>query len=1239
LDIACGEGYGSYILATAARSVVGVDIDPRCIQHATRHYSSALTRFVLGACDSIPLENDSVDVVVSFETIEHHDRHAEMLDEVKRVLRPDGILIISSPDKREYNESLPGANPFHVKELDLDEFIHLLRARFREVACYGQRIHYGSVVAPIGSALEPYPWMTFGGNAEYISATPGTERPMYCIAVATDASLVQLPCGIFPDPESVLRRDRDIIAWRDAFESVAQFSQLSEADRNRLAPGGTPEALLPDSNTGLGSPWLALGRDLRFLKDRFGQWSADMAVEQKSAIEAQAGELRLLKNRLDGWNAAMALAEEQKAAIEAQSDELRLLKDRLDQWSATMAAEQKAALEAHAAEIHFLKDRFDQWSATMIAEQKAALETQAGELRFMKAGLEQWAAAMVAEHKAALEAPARDIRFLKNKFDQWNAAMTVAEERKAAIEAYRERQWTYSAEIKRWREAYDKGTDVARELDETIRQHQITIGAQEQTIENLKARLSQSEQAVADLSAHLSRSEGGVAELRALIHGVSTSASWRLTAPLRWTKRVASQLDALPRWAAGQSGRLPPADPEAPLDDDRSAPQEPHSEHEGSVFADTPISANGSSSHGNAEFPPPTEPAPAGSLPPAGIAFEPVDDPLVSIIVAGYNKAEYSLACLASIHAHLPASPFEVIFVDDGSTDETERLIGPISGLRYLRNPANIGFLRSANRGASVARGKYLHFLNNDTEIRSGAVDRLVDAFRRGANIAMVGSKLVYPSGHLQEAGAILNADGSAELVGLGGSPDSEPYNFLREVEYCSGASLMIDRAWFEALGGFDSAYAPAYFEDADLALRARERNGRILYQPESLVFHHLSVTTNTYGNGKLALIDKNKSLFLERWQNVLNENNHVRLIAFYLPQFHRIPENDQWWGEGFTEWVSVRTGQPNFEGHYQPHVPDSLGYYDLRSAEARAAQAQLAREHAIFGFCYYHYWFNGRQVLQAPLADVLKSKEPQFPFCVCWANETWSRRWDGQDNEVLIEQTYSPEDDIAFIRALFPYFADPRYIRVNGRPLLLVYRVEKLPNPACTAERWRQECLKAGLPEPYLVRVCSFQAIWDSVPPSTYGFDAAVEFPPHGLAEVAAHPAGLNEDFRGALFDYARTAERFRQTPRRPYPMFKTVMPSWDNTARRKNHSHIFVNSDPRTYENWLREVIHDTRRFAVGDERMVFINAWNEWGEGNHLEPDVRYGTAYLESTKRAWEDACGLKAQGTLFKRQTR
>ncbi len=362
-----------------------------------------------------------------------------------------------------------------------------------------------------------------------------------------------------------------------------------------------------------------------------------------------------------------------------------------------------------------------------------------------------------------------------------------------------------------------------------------------------------------------------------------------------------------------------------------------------------------------------------------------------------------------------------------------------------------------------------------------------------------------------------------------------------------------------------------------------------------------------------------------------MSELHDIRPIAMYLPQFHPIPENNAWWGEGFTEWTNVRKSQPRFPGHYQPHVPGQLGYYDLRDPAARAAQADLARAYGIHGFCYYHYWFNGKRLLETPFNEVLRTGEPDFPFCLCWANENWTRRWDGSEKEILMGQHYSDEDSLAFINDLIPDFRDERYIRVNGKPLFLVYRTGLLPDPKRTAEIWRNAVHQAGLGDIYLVRVENHLDGGTEVVPAEIGFDAAMEFAPYwgrmgarvkNLAEIGLEDHDLDEEVD--VYDYLRCMRNMIARRKPAYPLFRGVFPSWDNSARRRNKPTIFANSSPSAYAVWLAYMLRYTRENFTGDERLLFINAWNEWGEGCHLEPDVRHGLQYLEQTRLALASA---------------
>ena len=347
-----------------------------------------------------------------------------------------------------------------------------------------------------------------------------------------------------------------------------------------------------------------------------------------------------------------------------------------------------------------------------------------------------------------------------------------------------------------------------------------------------------------------------------------------------------------------------------------------------------------------------------------------------------------------------------------------------------------------------------------------------------------------------------------------------------------------------------------------------------------------------------------------------------VKLISFYLPQFHPIEENDRSWGKGFTEWTNVVRAQPLFTGHYQPQLPADLGFYDLRALEVLKDQAELAARYGIYGFCFYYYWFNGRRLLDIPLNRMLRAGQPDFPFCICWANENWTRSWDGSLDEILVPQDYANDACERFIYDVIPILKDPRYIRVHGAPVLLVYRVDLIPDVALVTERWREICASEGIPSLHLCAVQSF-SIKD---PRIHGFDAAVEFPPHvtrALVNLSSLP-GLRTDFKGYIEDYAAIARNQADLPQPDYLLYRGVMPAWDNTPRRGANAHVLVNSSPELYEEWLYQLAKQALHRRGAQEPLLFINAWNEWAEGAYLEPDQVFGHQRLIATRRAVERA---------------
>jgi len=345
-----------------------------------------------------------------------------------------------------------------------------------------------------------------------------------------------------------------------------------------------------------------------------------------------------------------------------------------------------------------------------------------------------------------------------------------------------------------------------------------------------------------------------------------------------------------------------------------------------------------------------------------------------------------------------------------------------------------------------------------------------------------------------------------------------------------------------------------------------------------------------------------------------------VKLIAFYLPQFHPIAENDAWWGTGFTEWTNVSKAVPQFVGHYQPRLPGELGFYDLRVSQVQEAQVALARRYGIYGFCFYYYWFDGRRLLEHPIDQFLSNHELDFPFCLCWANENWTRRWDGSAKDVLIGQTYSSGWDLRFIQSVENALRDRRYIRIGGRPLIIVYNAKKLPSPRSVIKRWREYCRHEGIGDLYVAAAQTFR-LTDSKP---LGFDAAIQFPPHNphdlvIPEINDEVELLNSEFSGKIYDYRDLVEvQIGDRNAYSFERFLTVMPAWDNEPRIPGRGHIFHHATPLSYGKWLEHACRRTMRKTDAEKRVVFINAWNEWAEGAYLEPDRKYGRAYLQETR---------------------
>lgn len=346
------------------------------------------------------------------------------------------------------------------------------------------------------------------------------------------------------------------------------------------------------------------------------------------------------------------------------------------------------------------------------------------------------------------------------------------------------------------------------------------------------------------------------------------------------------------------------------------------------------------------------------------------------------------------------------------------------------------------------------------------------------------------------------------------------------------------------------------------------------------------------------------------------------KLVAYYLTQFHPTPENDEWWGKGVTEWNNVFRGVPQFVGHYQPRIPGELGAYDLRLKENIERQVELAKIGGLYGFAFYYYWFNGTTLLRKPLDIFLENSDIDFPFMLCWANESWTKRFDGSSQDELMSFSQKNEDNFNFIKDSIRYITDGRYIRHDGKPVIQIYKPSNFQDIKSLISYWRKTARELGVGELHFMAVLfgdAYSINWKSL-----GFDSASDFQPGSMRsqskikKVNNKIDIVNKDFLGQVYDYGECAAEVVLRN----DVYPAVMPSWDNSARRIDSGLIFHNSSPQQYSIWLERSINHTLASDRLDANFIFINAWNEWGEGAYLEPDKKFGYSYLNATRKVMD-----------------
>ncbi len=581
-------------------------------------------------------------------------------------------------------------------------------------------------------------------------------------------------------------------------------------------------------------------------------------------------------------------------------------------------------------------------------------------------------------------------------------------------------------------------------------------------------------------------------------------------------------------------------------------------------------------------------------------------EPVVSILLPVYNQLPITVECICSLVGHTDLSRHEIVIIDDCSEPAVGELLSSVAHVRYLRNEVNSGFLLSTRRAAEVARGQFLLLLNNDTQVTPGWLDALLLTFQQVDRLGAVGPKLVYPDGLLQEAGAKVHRDGATRLIGNLDDPSKPRYNYLRPVDYCSGACLLLRREVYQQIGGLDPVYAPAYYEDVELCLRLRQAGYQIVYNPAAVVIHRLGVTSDKhFETAKRENVPRNRNTLVERWQTTLEELDIVKLICFCPSQFCPTPQTDCGCGPSaipkravaaatFASDGGARPGSAGEQSDQAPHI--------LATMEQ---QAHLARAHGIYGLCYS----------AGALQDLGLETAPGqgLPFCLAWTREDWMR-WRSRNAPGGPNLAEGAE---ALIAVCMGHFHSPRYIRVGGRPLFLVDAIPLAAPLRPIVESWRALCRREGVGEIYLAAVETSEPSLANHDPRRLGFDAAVELP-RRRDPAAATPAA--EDFVSRLNGHdCRTAMVHAVSRAIPgYPRFRSVLPHWNDSSRQKMPSTSPGHLPPSAYRAWLESAVDDVRIQNFGDERLVFINALCPWPEGDAPETARDPGHNYLQAVK---------------------
>lgn len=596
-----------------------------------------------------------------------------------------------------------------------------------------------------------------------------------------------------------------------------------------------------------------------------------------------------------------------------------------------------------------------------------------------------------------------------------------------------------------------------------------------------------------------------------------------------------------------------------------------------------------------------------------------ISAPEVTLLIPVYKAKKELLECLNSIiYSDLDGISYNIIIADDCPEDsDLVSILSDIPCIQYIKNTENLGFLKNVNNAIDFSKSKITFLLNSDIQLEEKCLKRMYEGLLSDENIGVTGPKILYPNGIVQEAGCSVKPDLETVMYGHGENSEDTLFSFSRDVDYISGACLAFRTEDFLTLGKFDENLQPAYCEDLDFCLRITQLGKRVRYIHNATAYHHLSVSMNSKSPFfKVIQTAKNKNYLLKKHAEYL-QRKKKKVVALYLPQFHETKRNNLWWGKGFTEWTGSSNAKPNFKQHYQPHVPSELGFYNLTSREAHLEQEKLAKANNIAAFCFYYYNFgNGNEILQRALETYVASGS-KMPFMLCWANENWTRTWDGEERNVLLKQeANSDEDFLQVLKDMERFVSSDNNYTVAGKKVICIYRASQFENFKGKISLWRAYWKDKYNQDLHIILFDSMERVSNAIPPEQLGADAAVEFPPHGVTSrtTIASEDIVNPEFKGTLVDYQDAVEELLLRKHPGYKRYPSTFPSWDNTPRRQDTATIFTDSHPSVFQVYFEEKMKEADLYP-DDEKLVFVNAWNEWGEGTHLEPDMKYGRTYLQ------------------------